>query len=482
MKEKAQYVLDVARDAGAEYADVRIVDSQTEHIVVKNGQLDVARYSQNRGYGIRTLVNGAWGFAAGTDFDKKQMDVISRQSVAIAQAAATVNRQKVSLAAKPMRVDHWKGLCQTDPRTISLAEKIDYLVQCDELMQKVKGVSIREGKMHFEWIHKWYADSDGSWIEQRYPVSGISIQAAAISANDYQVRTYPNSMDGQYEGRGYEIISVWKPQDHAERIAKEAVALLNTPLAPEGRMTVIIDSSQLALQIHESCGHAVELDRVLGSEINDYGTSFLTADKRDTFRYGSEIVNIVADPTHPGGLGSFAYDDEGVPAKKDYIVQHGLFKNYLMSRESASEIGLHESNASMRAEDYNRIPLIRMTNVNLLPGESSLSQMIAETDEGIYMAYNKSFSIDDRRWQFQFGTEIGWYIKNGKIQHMVKNPVYSGTTPQFWRSCDAIANETEWVLWGVPNCGKGQPDQTAKVSHGCSSARFRNIQVGRTRG
>jgi len=260
------------------------------------------------------------------------------------------------------------------------------------------------------------------------------------------------------------------------------VALHRADQCPEGIATVVLDSSQLGLQIHESVGHPIELDRVLGMEANYAGTSFLTTDKLGKLRYGSELVNVVADarPAHGPGLGTFAYDDEGVPAQCTPIITQGQFTGYLSSRETAHAIGAQRSGGTMRAEGWNRLPLIRMTNVSILPGEKPLSfgELLNGTEDGIYMQTNRSWSIDDKRYNFQFGTEIGWEIKGGRLGRMFKNPSYSGITTEFWNSMDAICSKNEWTLWGTPNCGKGQPSQTMGTGHGAAPARFRNIKVG----
>jgi TldD protein len=239
----------------------------------------------------------------------------------------------------------------------------------------------------------------------------------------------------------------------------------------------------LALQIHESCGHPAELDRVLGYEANFAGTSFLTKDKRNALRYSSDIVNLYADarPEHLAGAGTFAYDDEGVAAQRTDLVKNGIFVNYLFSRDTAAEIGEQRSNGCMRASSWNRTPLIRQTNVCLEPGNWELEALIADTKNGILMQTNKSWSIDDKRENFQFGTEIAWEIRNGKKTRILKNPTYTGVTTDFWQSCDAICNKDEWQLWGIPNCGKGQPEQVIAISHGAAPARFRNINVGGSR-
>jgi len=270
--------------------------------------------------------------------------------------------------------------------------------------------------------------------------------------------------------------------ENARRIGEEAVALHRADQCPEGKFTIILDSSQLALQVHESVGHPIELDRVLGMEANFAGMSFLTLDKLRQLRYGSELVNVVADATeaHGPGLGTFAFDDEGVQAQCTPIIQNGLFTGYLTSRDTAAKTGLARSGGCMRSESWNRTPMIRMTNVSILPGDGplTLEQLIAGTDSGIFMQTNRSWSIDDKRYNFQFGTEIGWEIKGGKLDRMLKNPSYSGITTEFWNSLDAICSRDQWTLWGTPNCGKGQPQQIMGTGHGAAPARFRNIAVG----
>ena len=270
--------------------------------------------------------------------------------------------------------------------------------------------------------------------------------------------------------------------EHATEIAEQSVALHSAAQCPEGKFNVILDSSQLALQIHESIGHPIELDRVLGMEANFAGTSFLTLDQLRTLKYGSEMVNVVADatPAHGPGLGTFAYDDEGVAAQRTPIITNGLFTGYLTSRDTAAAIGATRSGWCLRAENWNRLPIVRMTNVSILPSESplTLEQLIASTDHGILMETNRSWSIDDKRFNFQFGCEIGWEIRDGKRGRMLKNPSYSGITTEFWNSMDAICSREEWTLWGTPNCGKGQPQQVMGTGHGAAPARFRNVMVG----
>jgi TldD protein len=334
--------------------------------------------------------------------------------------------------------------------------------------------------MAFRRIEQLFVSSIGSSIHQIKMQSGAGIVATAFAGNEIQKRSYPNSFGGQHMLQGYELIEALDLVKHAPRVAEEAVALHSATQCWEGQSTIILDSSQLGLQIHESIGHPIELDRVLGMEANFAGMSFLTVDKLLKLKYGSDIVNVVADArlAHGPGLGTFAYDDEGVPAQCTPIITNGLFTGYLSNRETASAIGENHSNGTMRTESWNRLPIIRMTNISIKPGTWNFDDLIADTDDAIYMETNRSWSIDDRRYHFQFSTEIGWEIKGGKKKRMIKNPSYSGITTEFWNSCDAICSRDHWTLWGTPNCGKGQPMQTMGTGHGAAPARFRNVKVG----
>ncbi|MCK4656426.1 MAG: TldD/PmbA family protein, partial [candidate division Zixibacteria bacterium] len=280
-----------------------------------------------------------------------------------------------------------------------------------------------------------------------------------------------------YACAGYEFIEGLQLLENAERVREEAIALLKAPPMPAGAADVILGGSQMALQVHESCGHPSELDRVLGTEISLAGGSFLSLDQVGKLKYGSDIVNIYADATVPGGLGSFGYDDEGVKAQRAPIVEKGLFVGYLTSRETAPVVD-QKSNGTMRADGWNSLPLIRMTNHNLEPGDAKIDDLIADTEGGYMLETNKSWSIDDKRLNFQFGCEIAWKIENGKKGQIYKNPLYTGMTPKFWNSCDAICDKSHWHVWGIPNCGKGEPMQTAHVAHGAAPTRFRQIEMG----
>jgi TldD protein len=334
--------------------------------------------------------------------------------------------------------------------------------------------------MVFHRERQIFASSLGSVIDQTRTASGAGFDVHCFRGDEIQKRSYPNSFGGQHQLKGYELIHELALLDHAPRMAEEAVALHSAMQCPEGRFDLIVDGSQLGLQVHESIGHPIELDRVLGSEANYAGMSFLTLDKLNTLRYGSEIVNAVCDarPEHGPGLGTFLFDDEGVPAQSADIIRNGQFVGYMTSRETAAAIGQARSNGTMRATGWSRSPLIRMTNVSLLPGEQTLDEVLGGVNNAIYMETNRSWSIDDKRYNFQFGCEIAWEIRDGKRGRMLKNPTYSGITTEFWNSCAAIANRDHWVLWGVPNCGKGQPEQVIGTGHGASPARFHDVKIG----
>ncbi len=469
--------LELARRAGASYADVRVASRDSECLVLRTGKIEHLSRGESFGFGLRVIANGAWGFASSPAATPQEARRVAEEAVALARAASAVKSQEVVLAPVDAHKGSFSSDWQKDPFDVPLEEKIALLRQADEALRRNPKIKLTECSMEFWKHYRLFASTEGALIEQIGVESGAGIEATAIEGSEVQTRSYPASMGGDYASAGYEFVERLNLVDNAERVADEAVALLDAPVCPEGETTVIIEGSMLALQVHESCGHPIELDRVFGTESSFAGTSFLTPEKLGSFKYGSEIVNITADATLPGGLGSFAFDDEGVPAQCVDIVRNGVFCGYLTSRETAARMGW-SSGGAMRADGWDRIPLIRMTNINLLPGQGSLDELIADTEEGLYVATVKSWSIDDKRLNFQFGQEAAWEVKNGRLGRMYKNPIYYGITPQFWNQCDAICGESEWRLWGVPNCGKGEPMQVAHVGHGVAPARFRNVRVG----
>lgn len=477
MKEIIELALAEAKRAGANYVDARIVRTKNESLSVKNGAVEVALDSFEQGIGIRTLVGGAFGFAATFDLTENGARRAAVLSVETAKASARQKRVDATLAKVEPVVAKYTTPFKVDPFKIPLDEKLGLLIGLSEKIRTVKGVNIASSSLRFTQKKQIFASSEGAFIEQTILMTGAGMEAIAIGGGQMQIRSYPNSHGGQFITGGYELIDELSLGDKAEGMAKEAVALLGAKECPSTTTSLILGSSQLALQIHESIGHPAELDRALGSEASFAGMSFLTTDKLGNYRVGSNPVNIVADATAKRGLGSFSFDDEGVAASSFHIVKDGIFLGYLNSRQTAAAIGL-KPNGSMRAGGYNRIPLIRMTNVSLSPGEESLGDLIASTKEGILMDTNKSWSIDDKRLNFQFATEIAWQIRNGRIEEILKNPNYTGKTPTFWGSCSAIADKDSWVIWGTPNCGKGEPMQVVGTGHGASPAKFEAVEVG----
>jgi TldD protein len=477
VKELLKAAVESLRAKGAEYADARCVRSLSEILVMKNGELETASVTDSEGFGIRVLNSGAWGFSSSSIATPENVSEVAGQAFEIARASARVGKQKVLLDGQDAVVDTYETPVEEDPFAVPLDDKLGILSASCAGMSKTPQVKIATASMMNFRTEKLFVSSEGSEIEQTITEAGGGIAATAMAGGERQTRSYPASFRGDYSTAGFEFTRGLDLAAHAEKTGREASKLLTAEECPSRKTTLIIGGTQLALQVHESCGHPIELDRVFGTEASYAGTSFLTVDKLGDLKYGSDIVNIVADATSPGGLGTFGYDDEGVPAQCSEIVTEGVFTGYIMSRETAPKIGLR-SNGTMRADGWNRIPLVRMTNINVLPGEGTLEDLIADTKEGIFIDSNKSWSIDQRRLNFQFGCEIAWEIKDGRLGRMYKNPVYTGITPEFWGSCDAITGPEEWHIWGIPSCGKGEPGQVAHVGHGVSPSRFRNVEVG----
>jgi TldD protein len=475
--EVVERAVEIARRAGAGYADARWVVEESESLTVRNQEMEGIDRGRTEGVGIRVLVDGYWGFAASARTDEQDIDRTARLAVEIARAAARLPREPVGLAeVEPVRAS-WESRIQEDPFAVSLEEKVSLLMEASRRMQSVKGVGFAEAMLDLYRKRSAFASSEGAGIEQTITHTGGGLEAVAIGDGEIQRRSFPNSFRGHLAAAGYEHIRAMSLVEEAERTATEAVELLTAPDCPSLETTLVLDGQQMVLQVHESIGHPIELDRVLGMEEAYAGTSFLSPDDRGRLRYGSEHVSITADATLPGGLGTFGYDDEGVPAQRVPVIEDGLFRNFVSSRETASVLG-EASNGTMRADGWQNLPLIRMTNISLEPGEGTQPELIADTKDGIFMSTNTSWSIDDKRVNFQFGCEIAWRIKDGKLTEMYRNPNYTGITTEFWNSCDAVGGTEEWTVWGTPNCGKGQPGQVARVGHGTSPARFRDVRVG----
>ena len=478
MLDVVRHAVEAARKAGADYADARWVLEENESITVKNEEMEGIDRSRSDGIGIRVLAGGFWGFAAtARSEDPAEVERAAALAVEIAHAASRLPRDPVQLSEVQPVTDSWETSVQEDPFAVSLEEKVSLLMEASRRMRAAPGLSFAEAMLDFYRKRTALATSEGAAIEQTITHSGGGIEATAIGDSELQRRSFPNSFRGHIAAAGYEHIRALGLIEEAERVATEAVELLSAKDCPSEETTLILDGPQMVLQVHESVGHPIELDRVLGMEEAFAGTSFLDPRHRGELRYGSDQVNITADATLAGGLGTFAYDDEGVPAQRVQIVEDGLFRDFMSSRETAAVLG-ERSNGTMRADGWQNLPLIRMTNVSLEPGEGTLAELIGDTKDGLFMATNTSWSIDDKRVNFQFGCEIAWRIKDGKLTEMYRNPNYTGITTEFWGSCDAVCGAEEWTVWGTPNCGKGQPGQVARTGHGTSPARFRNVRVG----
>ncbi len=478
MKDLLGRALDAATAVGASYADVRIVHGVSESLAVNGPSVESLERSESDGFGVRVLVDGAWGFASSSVLEDAEAARIAEQAVEVGRASATRISRPVELVPEPVHNDTWQTPIERDPLAVPLEDKVGLLTDATRAMEHVSGVRVARGTMDLLRYTQWFSSSEGSEIEQTIVHTGAGIEATAVTDGEVQLRSYPGSFRGHFSAAGYELVEQIDLPGNAQRTAEEAVALLSAEPCPATETTLVIDGHQTMLQVHESVGHPTELDRVLGMEAAFAGTSFVGLADRGNLRYGSELVNITADSTIPGGLGSFGYDDEGVEAQKVFLIENGVLVGFQTSRETAATAGADRSNGTMRADGWENFPLIRMTNVNLLPGEGSLEDLLADVTDGIFMSTNKSWSIDDKRKNFQFGCEIAWRIKNGKLTTMLKDPRYTGITPEFWGSCTGVAGPEEWKVWGTPNCGKGQPGQSMRVGHGTAPARFESVSIG----
>ncbi len=470
MKELALNIIDLLKLKKVFYGDVRIVKIVNEYISVKDGIVEDISRSETEGIGIRVLVNNRWGFAAVSSLSIKDAEEALTRAIEIATSLSKVGREAY-LSKEDVYVDSYVSKFRINPFKVVLDDKIALLLAVDEVMKRGRYVKQRISSLEFRDFKQVFANTESSLIDQRFVDSGASLTVLAARRNELQQRSFSNVLR-----RGYEYVEELNLTEIAGRLVEEVQELLFAPVCPSGEMDVIIAPDQMALQIHESIGHALELDRVLGFEASYAGTSFASIDKLGTFKYGSDILNVFQDSTIQYGLGTFGYDDEGVKAQKLQLIENGILRGYLSSRESAFHIKKRSSGAA-RAQDWSRIPIVRMTNINLQPGESSLERMIDSTKYGVLLKTNKSWSIDDKRLNFQFGTELGYLVVNGKVKSMVRNPSYTGITPVFWNNLVMVGNEGEFEMYGITGCGKGEPGQVMRVGHGSPPCKFTNVQV-----
>jgi TldD protein len=466
--------IEAATAAGAEYADARVVLKRDQLVATKNGVVDRMADAESEGIGVRVLVNGAWGFACDRRLTEEGARNAAGRAASFARAAAGSHAR--ALAPVEPRTGRHESEAAQDPFAVSLADKVDLCLRADAGLQG-PDIVVRQVMVRARREHKLLLSSDGTEVEQTLTESGAGMDCAASRDGVFQLRSYPSAHVGSSCQAGWEYVESLRLVEEAPRVAEQAAALVRADPCPGGVVDVVLDADQVALQVHESVGHPTELDRVYGTEAAYAGTSFIKPGDLGSLRYGSEHMNITSDPTTPGGLGSFAFDDEGVPAQPTPVVEEGRLTGFLTSRETAARIGTGNG-GSMRADSWNRMPLVRMTNLHIEPGAGTLEDLISGVDDGLYLETNRSWSIDDKRLNFQFGTQIAWEIKAGKLGRMLRDATYTGITPEFWGSLDAVAGRDEWKLYGLTNCGKGQPGQSAHVSHGAAPARFRKVQVG----
>ncbi len=471
--------LQAALDAGADYADVRLLTETTEYLAARRGQVAAVALDEQTGIGIRVLAGGAWGWAASQHLDTDSLAAAARLAVANARACAPWRVRPVELAPEPAVTATWATPFRRAPESVPLDEKLELLVEVVRRAQERAGVAVASAYMDFRREQTWFCSSEGADLTQDLRFAGVGCDVTTVGPGGVQTRSYPHSW-GQHIGGGYELVEDVDLLGHVDGVTGEALALQEADACPSGDWDLIIAPSQLCLQIHESVGHPLELDRVLGGEANYAGTSFATPDGLGRLQYGSPLVNLTADATLPGGVATFGFDDEGVAAQRWPLVQDGILTGYLSSREYAGAIGEQRSRGAMRAEGWHNAPIVRMVNVSLEPGtdDLSLEDLIADTKRGLYLETNRSWSIDQRRVNFQFGCELAWEIRDGKRARLLRDPFYHGLTTEFWGSCDAICGPAEWQQVGLNNCGKGQPAQRAEMTHGSSPARFRSVAVG----
>ena len=475
-KAELQNLVALAQKKGATYADVRWEHRKTQPLVMRNGNVESLSSNQDEGIGIRVIVDGGWGFASTPNLNPQSLEEAVDRAIAVARSSARHKLNPIVLAPVEPVIAKESVKMQQDPFTVATDRMVALLKDCHEAMMQVSDVKVTEGRIMFWQNDKVFANSEGAYIEQQITQSGASIAAHARGNNDVQRRSFAD-----YRNAGYEWVEEMALVQKASKLASEAAELLTAPVCPRGANTLLVGSEMMALQVHESSGHPMELDRVLGSEDTYAGRSFLMPEHyhQGNFRYGSPQVNITGDATIPYSMGSFFYDDEGVPAQRTQLVEEGIFKNYLTSRETAPEFG-GSSNGTMRAVGWMNLPLVRMTSINLEPGDWTLDEMIRDTKSGVLVDTPKSWSLDDKRVNFHMGNEIAYQIEDGSIVGMLKNPSYTAITPEFWGSCDAVAGKApgEWRVWGMPSCAKGEPVQVVNVAHGTAPARFRNVKVG----
>ena len=476
--ECAELALKRITASGAEYGDIRIQDSSTEHIEGEDRRIASIRDIKDIGFGVRVLYHGAWGFAASSVLSLEEVPRVANLAIEIARGSASVALEKVRLVPEPVHRDCVVTPYRIDPFTIPLEKKTDLLLNTMETLHRQSGIARSSASLWARRDRKLFVSTEGSRVEFDLLAGQGDCTATALHEGRFASRGF----NTPHLRRGYELIEEADLLREATRVAAQAIEKVKAPAVDAGQYDLVLDPEHLSLTIHESCGHPSELDRALGYEANYAGTSFLTPDKLGTFRYGSRHVNLVADNTEPETMAATGYDDDGVQCQQWDIVRNGVFVGYCTNREVASKIGESRSRGSNRADGWSHVPMVRIANIGLEPGSATVDQLIADVKHGIYIEGHGSYSIDQRRYNFQFGGDAFWLIEHGRRTHMLRDVIYHGITPEFWNSCDGVADRTARRRYGFITCGKGQPGQSGWMTHAASPARFRQIHVIRGEG
>lgn len=468
-------ILSAAKKHGASYADVRVVRRRNERVSTREDHVVSIDASESYGVGLRVLVDGAWGFVANSNVDPKIADGLAIAATDVAKANSKGLDRKVELAKTSVHRDRWHTKTGRDPFAVPLAEKIDLLLSVWPEVKSIEGAKFCSAwtQALLEW--KLFASSEGTLLEQSITRVHAGFEVTAAGGGEFETcRTELAPMQA-----GFEHIANAKLRDQGKRIAEAAVRKLKSPSVTPGKRDLILAPSNLWLVIHESVGHPTELDRALGDEANLAGTSFATVDKLGKLKYGAGIVTLFADKTIDGGLATCGYDDDGVKTQRWDLVKDGLFVGYQTTREQASWIGEKESRGTSYGEDWKSFPFQRMPNVSLAPDPKggSLDDLVADTEDGILITGDGSWSIDHQRYNFQFGGQTFSEIKKGKIVGTLRDVAYQANSIDFWNSCDRIGGPKHFELHGALHDGKGEPMQLNAVSHGCPPARFRGVSV-----
>jgi len=474
-EEFAALALARVRAAGAEYGDIRLQHSVTEHIRGEDRRIASIRDAEDSGFGVRVLYHGAWGFAASSILSLEEVPRIADLAVEIAKGSASIATKKVRLVEEPVHHDRIVTPVRIDPRAVPLEQKTGLLLEAMEVLHGQTGIIRSDAEMWWRRDRKRFQSTEGTVLDFDLLAAHGTIGATALSDGRFATRSF----NTPHLRQGYELIEEARLPQEASRVARQAVEKVKAPAVDAGQYDLILDPEHLSLTMHESCGHPSELDRALGYEANYAGTSFLTPDKRGTFRFGSSHVTLVADNREPETLAATGYDDDGVACQTWDIVRDGIFVGYCTNREVASQIGETRSRGSNRADGWGSVPIVRIANIGLVPGEAPFDQLIADVKRGIYIEGHGSYSIDQRRYNFQFGGDGFWLIENGRRTHMLRDVIYHGITPEFWNRCDGVADRTCRRRYGFITCGKGQPGQSGWMTHAASPARFRKIEVMR---